>query len=529
MTTVLQPPEFQATTAGRRRAGRDRVALALFWTLILAAAARALWLACADYRLTLGTSMPSDLVHVLEYHASIRGWLPRGLAELVASHGLKPPLYYGGTALLFAPFDHMPRWGLAAINAVALALIADILRREMSRHQPASLALLGVVAFLSLRGVLGLVSRPGSEFVHAALLAALVTRLSALLRGDVRRAGLSLGLLVGAGLLVRWSFVAYALPPMLTALGIAIARSSRESGRARQESKSIAAGGLIGLALFLPWLLAVASGEQARAVLASEPVGQPGLLGGLAFYLREGAVRFLGAQAAPVGLVLFASLLTKRSRLDTAAWLHVAAMLGVLLPHAAIAHREARYLLLLAPSAVFVAVTSAEGAWRRGLAWRATLGACVCLLPLSLLWMPGIGARSGAASVAGSIGDLVFWPVPDEQRAEWFFEPVEQQADLHPCAVVAPSGSAGDSVFVWVAGNLLARGLWPMMVEEGTPSASVPGASASCPWLVENGGGAGTAALASAGWTLEREVVLESAFLDQGTRIFRIWRRESLP
>lgn len=491
------------------------------WLVIILAASRAIWLAWADHRLTFGTAIPSDLVPILQYHGSLRGWFPRPFAELLVLDGLRPPLYHAGVALLTSPWQRVPTIGPAVVNALALVLTAELLRRELARSTTQAVALLGVVTFLCLRGVLGLASRPGCELVHAALLFALLARLAAVRRGQTRRAGVALGLLLGSGLLVRWNFAAYALPPMALMAGEELLRMRGRPATLTPGLKAIGVSICLGLLLFAPWLLFSADGERARSVLSSELIGTPGFVGGVAFYVREAGSRFLGPQALPLGLIVLAAAGLRTGAGSSDWWIWLAALGGGLLAHSVIAHREARYLLPLAPVATFLVFELVDRAWSRGPRWRGSVIASVALLGVSLAWMPPRTpgwARSGGEA---AFGDLVFWPVGASHDTDTFFAPLSQGNMPNKCVTVAPTGASPDNVFVWVAAELLSRGHWPILWQPDEEAAS----RASCGWLITNGGQEAERTNASFGGQLQlrRELVLETPWLDDDSRAFRLW------
>jgi len=486
-------------------------------SIALLAVIRIIWVALAHERPDFGTNGPSDLLPIMELHAALRGWYPLGVGELVLSKGLKPPLYHLGTALLFWPFPSVPAWGPAAINAGALATSVALLYRALTRRIAAPAALAGVVAFLALPGVVGLSTRPGCEFVHGALLLGLLLRLEALVQGRSSERGLALGGLLGAGLLVKWSFAAYAVPPMALAAAVSWGRRGHDRERSLRTIAVIGVGLLVGLVMFVPWALVAGDPGQAMGVLSSEPVEQRGMLHGLSFYFREAGLWFTGPQAIPLGLVVGATVVARKARPDVGTWLCLAALAGMLLPHSWMAHRELRYLVPMAPLLCWLAIGSMGHVWSSGAPWRAGLLIAVTLLAVATLVRPPANPSNRWAAIDANPWELTVWPATGDFGVERFFADLREAPPGRSCALIEVAGERRDDLAVWLSTQVLARTVLPVHGVTAPPQSG-----RSCHWVVENA--LDFAEAEARGLRLRSELRLGSHRFTGGGREIRLWR-----
>ncbi len=368
---------------------------------VLAAAARLLRVA-ADHARPAQWAEAADLQRMMFYHWGLRDHLGWGWWDQVARDGFKPPLWYGGVPLLGAGRPTLDA-GFVAWTAAALllVLVALVWRGTASVGRDRTIA--GPVAALLLvvlPGVAGRFPVAGVEPLHAVLLLGWVLVLRRL-REPGLGAVAGAGALLGAGLLAKWTFGAYALGPWLFEV-VAARRDRRRLGR-------LVGAGLLGAAVFSPWLLvadpaAILAGVGDEPTLARDPegallyypralagaLGVPGLavLAGVAAGLRFGPAHGPRPARADVGLL-------------------VAAIGSLLVVHALVPHKEARYLLPVLPLIVVLGVAPLGSLLRpRDLATVAT----AVVLPLV--------ASAGLLFSAGGVffaEELRLLPDPDDR------------------------------------------------------------------------------------------------------------------
>lgn len=337
------------------------------WLVTLAACARVVVHGLLDRRPRFGGSEANDLYDLARHHWALRGWLGDDFATGLLEDRYKPPLYYGGVPLLLGWQQTLDYAAVLAINALALALAlagAWQLGRRLGGRRA---ALWAVVVTASLPAVAGRVTVVGVEPLHLALTLWSLVGLLELRRRPRWQTAAALGLLVAAGMLIKWTFVAAA------GGGVAVAGLAALTGGRRAEAGWLAAALAGAGAVFGAWLLLVAQPGSIAAGAAHDPttsafLGSSSLLY-LARWAGEHGVGLPGAAAVLLGL---AGLVRVRSpegrRVDR--WLLAASALGLLILHTAVPHKEARYLLpAYGPLAVLVAVglaaVESRGRWGR--------------------------------------------------------------------------------------------------------------------------------------------------------------------
>ena len=323
--------------------------------VIVVACGRLLAHAALDERPRFGGGQTSDLSAIMTFHQALRGLLDLDFGEALRFYSYKPPLYYGGMALLFAQRPTLAYGPLLAVQAGALALsigAAWTLGRRLGGPRAAPWA---AAVFACLPGVVARFHLVNVEPWHTAALGwALVFLLQ--LREPTVRAIAGLALTAGAGLMMKWSFAAYLAPALLWELGRAIRMRRWGSVRAQLVGVGLAA------VPFALWLGTWADLQKIRAGVGGEPsFNNPRSAQALLFLPRWLAHTGLGPWALPVLLLAALAWLRRDSRPRGPAASVALTALGLLLLHTAIPHKEGRYLLpALLPLAVLVAAPLAR-------------------------------------------------------------------------------------------------------------------------------------------------------------------------
>lgn len=321
----------------------DRRARWLVWGIALVAALRVLLFAAVDQRPHYGNWESPDLQRAMHYHYGLRGSLDWTFLEQVGRDGFKPPLWYGGVPALFAWKPSLSAFDFLVPNALAAGLLV-VLASALGRRVGGTAG--GVVAATlaaALPGIAWRVTMVGVEPSHAVLLAASCLALVRL-REEPERAlrwGTALGLLLGAGALMKWNFPAYVVLPAAVAL---------PGPSWRRVGLGLGVAAAWSLALFVPWATFADLGEVLRqgADEVSHDRGAAWLASAsLAGLGRIGTLLALGAAVAAV--------LRRRDPAPPApgrtAPILLAGVLGLLLVHLLIPHKESRYLVPAYPLA----------------------------------------------------------------------------------------------------------------------------------------------------------------------------------
>lgn len=311
------------------------------WPVLLLAAVaflRVAWVVLLDDRPHWGNAEASDLERMVLYDQGRRGFREWSWIGQMWRDGFKPPLWFGGVPVLLAPLGGL-RWssvgllqgallGAAALGAARSAALAAPVGSERSAGLGAALLL------ASWPGAVGLSTMAGVEPLFAALLAWLPAVLHGLRASEGRRL-LPFTLLLGTGLLAKWNFAAYALP----AIGVA-AFSLPPGARIR-----LGLGCVVATAPLLLWLLGPADLRLLLRGAGDEPSFDPPWGRDALLWLPRAVGRDLGAFALPALVLALPGLWFHRRSLATPAL----ALLGLLLLHGLIPHKEVRYLLPALP------------------------------------------------------------------------------------------------------------------------------------------------------------------------------------
>ncbi len=359
---------------------------------VVLAALRLPWLAARHARPALNAEA-ADLQRVMFYHWGLRGHLAWDWWEQVLRDGFKPPLWYGGVPALGAWRTTLDAEFLAWVQAALLVALAVLVWRAASALAGASAGPLAVAAMLAMPGVAGRFTVAGVEPLHAVLLLAWVLTLRRMRAPGVGPPALA-GVLLGAGLLAKWSFAAYALGPWLGAAFLS-RRDARGLGR-------LVTAGLIGLATFGAWWFTAADPAAVLAGAGDEPSFPGDPIGALLFYPRV-VVTALGAPGlglSVAGIVAARGLEVRADRRDGA--LLFAAAAAVLLVHVAVPHKELRYVLPALP--MVAALAAAPVARRFATRGVARLGIVAALL------LGGVASALVPATGAAFPGDLRLVP-----------------------------------------------------------------------------------------------------------------------
>ena len=323
--------------------GRARLALLLIAT---AAAARVVLFGILDRRPLYGGWEGSDLQRSMFYHYGLRGHLDWTFAEQVTRDGFKPPLWFGGVPALFGWKPSLSALDYLLVNAAAMGgavVIAFALGKRLGGAR-GGLCAAALTAFLP--GVAWRIGMVGVEPTHMVLLPAAVLALLALLHEAEHRSlktaapvGVVLGVLAGAGLLLKWNFGVYLVAPALVTLGLGLAAPVATIG-------ALLLAAAVAAALFGAWVVPFADLAE---ITASGVQGEVSDVGPAVFLaaLREGfgPAGFGLVGLAGLGLVAGEPPRDRGLRPRRAALVIAVTVLALLAVHAVIPHKESRYLL----------------------------------------------------------------------------------------------------------------------------------------------------------------------------------------
>lgn len=384
--------------------GADRLRASLALALGLAAVLRVVAHAFLDRRPRFGGSEASDLCNLMFHHYSLQGYFGWSFLEHLSELGYKPPLYYGGLPLLLSGWPSLSYPPLLLVNALALGLLLVGCWRLGLRLGGARAGLAAVLVTAALPAVSGRATIVGVELSHMACLAWSLELALVLLTGRPKRShAVLLGLIVGAGMLMKWT-LAIPLSGVLLVAAFSLWHAPDRLDRARL----MGAAAAISTLLFLSWVFTLARFDRFAEFAGSE-ASTAELLGHSPWtYLPHWMVTSgMGLAAVPVVLL---ALAPRRwpGRVETDArpsaawtgWMLVAAVLSVLVIHTFVPHKEIRYLL---PAFVGVGVLLGAGLARSsaGPLWTRALGfAAVALLWLSSFALPYLPDGSPPGSYA---------------------------------------------------------------------------------------------------------------------------------
>jgi 4-amino-4-deoxy-L-arabinose transferase-like glycosyltransferase len=330
---------------------------------VAVAVARIPWLAARHLRPPMGAEA-ADLHRLMLYHWGLRDHMGWTWWEQLQRDGFKPPLWYGGVPVLRLGDPTLDLASVMSVNAVILAILAVVIWRaaaDMADERTIT-GPLAAILFVLLPGVAGRFTFAGVEPLHALLLLGWVLLLRRLRRPGLGWA-LAAGLVLGAGLLAKWNFAAYALGPLVWTVWRA---SAGVRGRV-----GLAVG--VGLACFAPWYFFAADSAALVTVAGNEAsfAGEP--LRAALFYPREllAALGIPGLTFCGASAWVLRKHLKRRGDADDDLGLLASAVASVLLLHLVIPHKEARYLLPVLPLISLAAVLLLASDWRNRRPWDA--------------------------------------------------------------------------------------------------------------------------------------------------------------
>ena len=345
-----------------------------------------------DKRPRFGGADASDLCALMFSHYALRGYGHWQLSSLVESIQYKPPLWYVGVAGLFAPAASLSYGPLLLTGALALALALWSTWRFAVHLGTPRAGLLGVFLLTCMPAVAGRVTILGVEPWHMAMTGGMLLGLLRLRQArSSRRDVLALGGVVGAAMLMKWTFVALVIGPALLE-GYAAIRGGdgTRDWRRRLAAAAAVAGGLFAL-WFVPFaridrLLGGASDAPTHGALMSAdsllvfPMWMAQGLGVAGCFLTALAV--YGATRGRAWTLPAPTLGCRPT------YLLLASAAGLLLVHWIVPHKEPRYLL---PAAWCLAMLLALGLdlmWQQGRLGKLLVGAGCLGLAASCYLLP---------------------------------------------------------------------------------------------------------------------------------------------
>lgn len=351
-----------------------------------------------DKRPRFGGAEASDLCALMFSHYSLRGYGGRGLQSLIEGAEYKPPLWYVGVAALFAPAESLAYGPLLLTNAVALALALGAAWSLGVRLGQARAGFLAVLIVASLPAIAGRVTILGIEPWHMALLGwSIVLLLRIRGANSTRGQAMLLGVTVGAGMLMKWNFIAVLMGPVL--LETVWALRSGPSGALWR--RRLTQAGAVSTGLFLLWFLPFAQVDRISSGAGSHPTHGALLSSESLLAFPTWTIQGLGWAGlfllflAVLGALLGRQQASKESaRGCSPSLLLVASGVGLVVVHWLLPHKEPRYLLPAAWSLSLLLSIHVAALWSRG-RWGQVL--CVvgvtCLL-LSSFALPWLGGNS---------------------------------------------------------------------------------------------------------------------------------------
>jgi hypothetical protein len=323
-----------------------------------------------DHRPRFGGADASDLCALMFGHYALRGYRGDGMADLLESLQYKPPLWYVGVAALFAPAESLSYGPLLLTNALALVVALWAAWKFAGHLGSARTGLLAVTLLTCLPAVAGRVTILGIEPWHMALLGVsllLLLRLRDASTGS--RQAVLLGGVAGAAMLMKWTFVAGLLGPVLLEAYAAITGGPA----ARSWRRRLLAATAVCGALFAAWFLPLARVDRLVSGAGSAPshgalLSTDSLLV-FPIWLRDGLSL---AGCLLVGLALLGAALGRGWQAPRPehgcrpVMLLLASGLGIVLVHWLVPHKEPRYLLPAAWSLVMMLAMGLDLLWQRG-------------------------------------------------------------------------------------------------------------------------------------------------------------------
>jgi hypothetical protein len=318
---------------------------------------------------------------------------------LITPTGYYPPLVPAVTALLYRVAGRSYETAMAT-NLVFLALLCFSIRALGNILAPRPAGLLAALLVLVSPGI----RLNAREYMLDLPLAAMVVvAVWALLRTSGfsdRRWSLLFGVLCGAGMLTKWSFFLFLVPPVAWVVGEAWHRRADESGKSGAWSRRV---GNLGLALLVALAIAAPYYAPILPVLvrktwvhaggAADGFASPFTLASVTYHLEALPRKLLGwpLTLAMTGSILAGVLVRGAARrpvlllLGWALALYACFTFGV-------ANKQSRYLLPWVPVLLLAAAIGLTDLWRRrGASWSPAPAAGVC----ALLLLAAAGLRGG--------------------------------------------------------------------------------------------------------------------------------------
>ncbi len=300
-----------------------------------------------------------------------------GLRDFLLERPFYPPLHW--LYMAACPYEFRPDdplgivlWG-DLILLVGLCCLAAALRR--GRGSPAT----GALCLLLAGGtpvINAFLKTVHYETTHAGLVAVALAGLGFSGGLPGRRGCVALGLVMGAGLLTKWTFALYLLGPVLVSLGLAWRRGLGPRETALRLTLLTLTTGALAALWYVPYL----DWPRLVAAAASNDPNYPGVPFVEGYRLR--LVQFLGFHANAAGGALLALLGLGVGlgfiRARATSLLYLSSALFPLLLFPVFPHQEARYLMPLLPG-----VCAAAALGFASLSGRALSAACLVVVAVS--------------------------------------------------------------------------------------------------------------------------------------------------
>ncbi|MCP4870891.1 MAG: hypothetical protein GY898_19480 [Proteobacteria bacterium] len=350
-----------------------------------------------DRRPHFGGSEANDLGILVRNHLPFRD--PAGLDFELLFHNVllehhQPPLYYVGVPALLSPLATLSFGPLLATNAAALALALWTAWLFGVRLSGPRLGLLGVLVMTALPGVAGRITILGVEPWHMALMGVTMLLFLRLREPEATRwHAVALGAAIGAGLLMKLTFVAVLVGPLFLE---SLAALTGGPDARRWLIRLLQAGAFVVVLLlvgFLPFtttladFVTMAKTEPTHASVFSLAAGWT--------MVKWGVVLGLGrAGVVVVVLALLGAGLARLWRTPAPALgprpsiLLAASVVSLFAVHWLVPHKEPRYQLPAAWGLSMLLAIGLETWWSWGRLGRGTLAAAVGFLCYSTLVVP---------------------------------------------------------------------------------------------------------------------------------------------
>jgi Dolichyl-phosphate-mannose-protein mannosyltransferase/Alg9-like mannosyltransferase family len=300
------------------------------------------------------------LVESLEITDKVIEQGPAGFIEFAAGQTYYPPLYQMAGAVLHLIFG-FSRTNMALLNFLFLALAAFSIYGLCTRYWSPTTGLGAALCFLLIPEVFMYARIPLRELPLAALAVGLVYAM-------VRSEGftriwpaVAFAAIFSAGMMIKWTYVGFMIFPIAYYfLGefIAGTRSGARTGLQPVAWRNVGISAGLIFVMLAPWYLGALDWEYLGRTVENDPVPVKGIVGALAFYIRELNHYGLSKFFAPIALGLAALSIFGKQRgklLLIFVWLIAGYVIFTRMPH-----KESRYILPLIPALVILALGGVE-------------------------------------------------------------------------------------------------------------------------------------------------------------------------